>query len=360
MALTPVDRALDQLATQAEKATAVFNPFLEKTAAAGKAQEEFATKLSTLSQQLKDNVIGPKEYAAAFGQLTEEAQSVTKAFERGIEVTQRYTTVEEKRAMQLQEIADLLQQGAISEQTAARARAELSGDAARLAAEEKKIADARAAAARITAANMAPMELYDREVQQLSEHLQAGRISQETFDRAVAKATATFTNAESAAKGYDETVGDVGLKFNEISGVLSALPGPLGSFAGRLSGLASAGEGLGRVFSGGLSTGLATIGTSLASVVNPATVAAAAIAGIGAAATAVVSGLSSLEVETERLRNAADKLGVSFDFIQTLEQAAKMSGIAFETVNTAMTKLLKKFKLEIKIDMLLSGEKKKI
>jgi len=339
--LTQAERALNSLQAQVEKATKVFAPFTESSAGAARAQEQFAERFARLADQLRAKAVGPEEYAAAFAQLTEEAQQAADAFERGIEITQRYTTAEEDRAAQLREIADLVERGAITEQTAARARAELSGDAARLAEEEKKIAAARAEAARVTAANMTPMELYDQEVQQLTAHLAAGRINQETFDRAVAKATQTFTKAETAAKGYDKTVGDVGLKFNELSGVLSAIPGPIGNFAGRLSGLASAGEGLGRVFSGGLSSGLASIGTSLASVVNPATLAAAGIAGIGAAAAAVVSGLSSLEAETERLQNAADKLGVSFDFMQTLQKAAEMSGVSFDTVNGAMTRLLK-------------------
>jgi phage-related protein len=339
--LTQAERALNSLQAQVDRATKVFAPFTESSAGAARAQEQFAERFARLADQLQSKAVGPQEYAAAFAQLTEEAQQAADAFERGIEITQRYTTAEEDRAAQLREIADLVERGAITEQTAARARAELSGDAARLAEEEKKIAAARAEAARVTAANMTPMELYDQEVQQLTAHLAAGRINQETFDRAVAKATQTFTKAETAAKGYDKTVGDVGLKFNELSGVLSAIPGPIGNFAGRLSGLASAGEGLGRVFSGGLSSGLASIGTSLASVVNPATLAAAGIAGIGAAAAAVVSGLSSLEAETERLQNAADKLGVSFNFMQTLQKAAEMSGVSFDTVNGAMTRLLK-------------------
>lgn len=46
--LTPVDRALDKLAAQAEKATAVFVPFAEKSAAAGKAQEDLSAKFSAL------------------------------------------------------------------------------------------------------------------------------------------------------------------------------------------------------------------------------------------------------------------------------------------------------------------------
>jgi phage-related protein len=339
--LTQAERALNSLQAQVEKATKVFAPFTESSAGAARAQEQFAERFARLADQLQSKAVGPEEYAAAFAQLTEEAQQAADAFERGIELTQRYATAEEDRAAQLREIADLVEKGAISEQTAARARADLSGDAARLAEEERAIAAARADAAKVTAANMAPMEVYDQEVQRLTAHLAAGRINQETFDRAVAKATQTFTKAESAAKGYDKTVGDVGLKFNELSGVLSAIPGPIGNFAGRLSGLASASEGLTRVFAGGLTPGLASIGTSLASVVNPAALAAAGIAGIGAAAAGVVSGLSSLEAETERLQNAADKLGVSFDFMQTLQKAAEMSGVSFDAVNGAMTRLLK-------------------
>jgi hypothetical protein len=312
------------------------------------ADEKRSAELERLQGLLNANAITEETYvravevaSGAIDDATEVERNRQAVLSDGASLTASVATSEEKRAAELARIQTLLEAGAITEQTAARARADASGESDRLAEAERQLASARADAARITAANMTPMELYDREVQQLTAHLNAGRITQDTFDRAVSKATATFVKAESAAKGYDASVDSVGLKFNELSGILSAIPGPIGSFAGRLSGLASAGEGLSRVFSGGLSQGIAGIGSSLASVVNPATLAAAGIAAIGAAASAVVSGLSTLEKETERLQNAADKLGVSFRFIETLEQAATMSGVAFETVNGAMTKLLK-------------------
>lgn len=336
------------LAQESAASAAAFAEGARVTAANKTVDEQRAAQLERLSELLEMGAISQETFSRA----TEKALGVSDdlaALERerqavlseGASLTASVATSEEKRAAELARIQTLLEAGAITEQTAARARADVSGESDRLAEAERQVASARADAARITAANMTPMELYDREVQQLTAHLTAGRITQETFDRAVSKATATFVKAESAAKGYDKSVDGVGLKFNELSGILSAIPGPIGNFAGRLSGLASAGEGLSRVFSGGLSQGIAGIGTSLSSVVNPATLAAAGLAAIGAAASAVVSGLSSLEAETERLQNAADKLGVSFGFIETLEQAATMSGVAFETVNGAMTKLLK-------------------
>jgi hypothetical protein len=111
--LTPVDRALDKLAAQAEKATNVFTPFAEKTAAAGRAQEEFAKKFSSLADQLRDNVIGPQEYAAAFGRLTDEAKAAAAAFQEGLRITQQNQTAEQARTASLERLNELLKLGAI-------------------------------------------------------------------------------------------------------------------------------------------------------------------------------------------------------------------------------------------------------
>ena len=476
--LTPVDRALDNLAKQADKATSVFSPFAEKTAAAGRAQEDFAARLANLAQQLRANVIGPQEYAAAFGQLTEEAKQAAQQFERGLELTQRYTTADEDRASQLREIADLVEKGAISEQIAARARADISGENARVAETEKaRLAELnrlQSEASAITEKYRTDAERRVQIIEKLDAAIEAGRITEETYKRAIDDVTGATAEAAKAAQNRDallaegqrlteanrtaeekrvsalqrldelyasgaidlrtynaeamkatgvndqiakseaeraemgrraaaiieanmttmeraerdfaagaaeanrlreagllsdqeharqvqkladayakatiqanklgnetENAAKQGLKFNEISGILSALPGPIGNIAGRLSGLASAGEGLGRIFSGGFSAGLATLGTSLSALINPFTAVIAGFAALGAAASAVVGGLMTLEKETEQLQNAADKLGVSFGFMQTLKQAAEMTGVSFETVNLAMTKLLK-------------------
>jgi len=111
--LTPVDRALEKLAAQAEKATNVFTPFAEKTAAAGRAQEEFAAKFSALADQLRANLIGPQEYAAAFGRLTEEAKGTAAAFQEGLRITQQNQTAEQARTSGLERLNELLRLGAI-------------------------------------------------------------------------------------------------------------------------------------------------------------------------------------------------------------------------------------------------------
>jgi len=211
--LTPVERALAKLDDQAKTITSSFDRFAGSSSAAAAAQAKAAADLERLTQQLQAGAITAPEYARAFEELGNAVDAEVAAFER---------------------------------------------------------------AARTIEANLSPLQWYDAEVKVLAQDLEAGRIDQETFDRAIAKATATFTKAEAAAQGYSNAVEGAGkgnLQFNELSGILSSLPGPLGNVAGRLSGLSSAGEGLSRVFSGGLSSGLSSVGASVAGLVNPFTAA---------------------------------------------------------------------------------------
>jgi hypothetical protein len=62
---------------------------------------------------------------------------------------------------------------------------------------EKALAKAREEAARITEAARTPMEVYSDTVNMLAEHLNAGRITQDTFNRAVLKAGEEFERATS-------------------------------------------------------------------------------------------------------------------------------------------------------------------
>lgn len=278
-ALTPAERALESLGKKSEQVTRIFDQFAGTSDAAARAQAASVKSFEDLNRQLSSGQITAAEFAESFARLAEEAQREAAALER---------------------------------------------------------------AAKVTEANITPMQRYNREVSLLTEDLQAGRISQEVFDSALAKATASFTKAESAAVGYDKAVeaaGDGGaLKFNELSGILSALPGPIGNVAGRLSGLASAGEGLSRIFSGGLSQGLSSIGTSVAGLVNPFTVGVAAVAGFGAAAVAITKGLIDLESRVEALGNAALRLGTDFQTIEILGEAARRTGQSIDTVAAGLQK----------------------
>jgi phage-related minor tail protein len=277
--LTPVERALAKLDDQAKTITTSFDRFAGSSSAAAAAQAKAAGDLERLTQQLQAGTISAPEYARAFEELGNAVDAEVASFER---------------------------------------------------------------AARTIEANLSPLQLYDAEVRVLAQDLEAGRIDQETFDRAVSKATATFTKAETAAQGYSNAVEGAGkgnLQFNELSGILSALPGPLGNVAGRLSGLSSAGEGLSRVFGAGLSQGLTSIGASVAGLINPFTAAVAGVAAFGAAATAVARGLVNLEDRVERLSRLSTQLGVSFEFVQVLEEAGRRADVSIEQLSGSFARL---------------------
>jgi hypothetical protein len=214
--LTPVDRALDNLGKQAEKATAVFQPFAEKTAAAGKAQEEFAAKFESLAQQLRNGVVAPNEYAAAFGQLTEEAKAAAAAFQEGLRVTEQVRTAEERRAAELEKIESLLARGAISEETAARARDKATGSseaataaAAAAAAESQKVRDKLLQEGlKFTQQFSSEEEKRAQTIQQIDELLKAGVISEETYARALGQATGEAEKAAEAASKYQQVIED--------------------------------------------------------------------------------------------------------------------------------------------------------
>ena len=345
--LSQVDRQLQNLGKQAAAAGSLFNNFTASSAAAGAAQQQVATDIAFLGSAFKTGQISAQEYAAELQAVVGSAQTAAAAFAEGARITEQVATAEERRTAQLERLGQLLAQGAISEETYARASAEASGANQEAATAETDRAKALARAAQITQANLTPQQKYDAQVQELSSHLAAGRISQETYNSALSKAAQEMSKATSAAGKLDGSIQGAGgggtMQFNELSGVLSALPGPIGNVAGRLSGLSSAGQGLGKVFGGGagLSGGLANIGSSVAGLVNPFSLGLAAVTAFAAGASAVANGLLDLEARVEKLGNTADKLGVSFEFIQLLEEAGNRSGVSIDSVSSAFGKLQK-------------------
>jgi hypothetical protein len=317
-------------------------------------QEQREAELARLAGLLQQGVISEETYSRAVFVTSgahEAAQNAEAAraqlLQEGQAISARYATAEENRAATIAKLDSLLEAGAITQETYMRASIDALGINEQAAQSEEERAKATARAAQITQANLTPQQKYDAQVQELSDHLAAGRISQDTYNSALNKAASEWSKATIAADKFGTSVdgaGDGGtMKFNELSGVLSALPGPIGNVAGRLSGLSSAGEGLSKVFGGGagLSGGLTNIGASVAGLVNPFSLGLAAVTAFAAGATAVASGLLDLEDRVEKLGNTADKLGVSFEFIQLLEEAGNRSGVSIESVSSAFGKLQK-------------------
>jgi phage-related protein len=282
--LDPVQRALVGLGDQAEKLTSQFAKFSGGSEAAAAAQARFEQQSQDLINTLRDGGPGAAtQFAAAFERLTEAANKEAAAFQR---------------------------------------------------------------AQQITEANLTTLERFDRAQAELTEQLNAGRISLETYNRATENAAKGLTDAERAARGLavqqkeiDTAAESTTLKFNELSGVFSVLPGPLGNIAGRISGIASASEGLSRIFAGGLTAGFQGLVSSVTALINPFTLALAGITAFAAGATAVVRGLVALEDRVERLSRLATQLGVSFEFVQVLEEAGRRADVSIEQLSGSFARL---------------------
>ena len=280
--LDPVQKALRALGEETDKVASIFDKFTDTSEAAAKAQADTSKALQDLITARREGTVSAEEFAKAFERIRDAATQEAAALQRAAQITQE---------------------------------------------------------------NLTPLERYDAALAELDAQLQAGRISQETYTRATERAAKGLSDAERAARGFEaatdataDNAAKTTLKFNELSGVFSVLPGPLGNIAGRISGIASASEGLSRIFAGGLKAGIANIASSFAALANPITLAIAGIAAFAAAGTAIVRGLVDLEARVKGLGAAADQLGVSFQTIQVLEEAAARAGTSIEAASAGLQK----------------------
>ena len=281
--LTPVERALQRLGTETDKVGKVFEKFARDSEAGARAQARFQEQSSRLTESLKAGAINSQQYATEFERLAQAANEEAAALER---------------------------------------------------------------AARITEASLTPLERFSRQQAELTNQLNAGRITLDTYNKTIESSAKSLSDADRAAAGLaarqkeiEGSAGKTGLQFNQLSGIFAALPGPLGNIAGRISGLTSASQGLSQIFAGGLKSGVSGLAGSLTSLLNPATLAVAGIAAIGTIATQVAQGLVALEDRVERLGRLADQLGISFGFVQTLEEAGKRTDVSIEQLSGSFARL---------------------
>lgn len=343
--LTPVERALKQLETQTQSITAAFDKFKDSSAAAGAAQQRFASDFQVLENTLKAGLLTPQEFADEYTKLTQAARETAAAFEEGARIAAQNRTEEERRIPILEELSRLRRLGALDEESYSRAVAEASGANEAAAKAEQELARQRQRAEEIIRGNLTSLERAQRDyIAALTEVDRLENRKLLTERQAIAERERLTRVLEKAAAAQEKSAGATQtqtLKFNELSGIFAILPGRIGSVAGRLSGLASAGEGLSRAFAGNVSASLRGIGTAVAGLINPFTAAAGAIAGFGLAFRNITQGLIALDDRVEKLGNTADKLGVSFEFVQTLDEAARRSGTSIDAVSAAFGRLQK-------------------
>ena len=293
--LTPAERALEKLGQQAEKTLGDLNSFASGTSGAAQAAaDSFRQQFDGLAASLAAG-LNAEEYARQFGVLQDQVRETAAAFQEGARVTERFRTEDERRADELERLTDLLDLGAISEATYARAKASAVGDSERLVQAEKQRADAVAAASRIIKANLTPQERYDEEVQQLSEHLREGRLSQDQYNRALEKAQRDLDKTSDNAKKADTSLESLARNTKILAGIE-----------------------LGRLFVDGVQ--------AIANVFRDV-------------ANRVTTLVSSVNSGIDSLNDLSARTGINVEALQGYSLAAKLAGVDTEQFGTAVQRL---------------------
>jgi len=230
--LTPAERALENLGKQASKATSVFDEFAGTSATAAVAQFNASKSLSDLSDSLKRGEISAQEFASRYADLTAEINKEAAAFKR---------------------------------------------------------------AAEITKANVSSLERYDQTVAELDDQLRAGRISQETYNRALEKARTELDRTGNSAKSVDDDFE----KLNRSVSLLSRIE-------------------LGRLFVDGLQA----IGGVIRDVANQ-----------------IGSLVSSVSTSLDSINDLSARTGIGVEALQSYAFAAKLAGVDTEQFGAAVQKL---------------------
>lgn len=230
--LTPAERALEKLAGQASKATSVFDEFASTSAAAANAQFNASKSMADLADSLSRGEISAQEFASRYADLTDEINKEAAAFKR---------------------------------------------------------------AAQITADNISPAEKYSRTVAELDDQVRMGRISQETYNRALEKAKGDLDKTSTAVAKTDKSMESLARNTSILAGIE-----------------------IGRLFLDGLS--------AIGNVFQD----------IGSRVTSLVSSVNS---SVDTLNDFSARTGIGVEALQGYSLAAKLAGVDTEQFGAAVQKL---------------------
>ena len=200
-AMSGVEKAFQQLGTQADAVTGTLEKFASGNQAAADAQKQLATDLGFLVSALKTGQMTAQEFAADFDILKASAADTAAIFAAGASTTAAYATESQKAAASIAQVESQFKAGAISVETYESAIAKLSGATAKSAEDAAKLASAVAAGAATTARYATDTEKAAASQAVVNQQYAAGTISAETLARATADLSgATAKAAEDAAK----------------------------------------------------------------------------------------------------------------------------------------------------------------
>jgi hypothetical protein len=338
--LEKADKALLSFGRQMNAVGKQAGQFSNEMGDLPKAFGDIESELDLLAQRFKAGAIDQQYFTDRFKALKQAAKDNVAAFKEGAKLNEKYRSSTDKAASEQERLAVLFKKGAISSKTfnaamkeqaeiISRVKAEQNGSAAALqqfAANEER-------AAQITQNLATAEERLAVEQAELDRLFNLGVLSQDAYSRGTEQVTAKIT-------AMNPQVAKAGVEFNELTGILSLLPGPLGATFSRISSLSSGLKGLSKTFGGGLKQGLAGIGQSLGGLSAGAVVAGGAFVGAGLAIAGVVKGAVSLEKEVEDISRSARLLGTDFGFLQSLKVSSDRAGRSFSELQEPIARFL--------------------
>lgn len=284
--------AAQKAANEAEQITRRYQTETEKRAAT----------IADLDEKLKAGLISEETYRRAIDDttgVTKAAADAEKArndlLKQAQDTTAKYATEEEKRAEELDRVKKLLDQGLVTEQTYARALAEANGEKKKTEEAERARAKALSDAAAIIKSVITPQEKYDETVTNLRQHLEAGRLSQEQYNRALEKAQADLDKAGKEANKTDKNIE----KLSKNVSLLAKIE------VGRL-----------------LIDGFRALGNAFTSVTSQ-----------------ITNVVGSVNSSIDTLNDFSNRTGIGVEALQGYSLAAKMAGVDTEAFGTAVQKL---------------------
>jgi phage-related protein len=348
--LTPVEKALQALSSEAEKATSSFDKFADTSAAAAEAQQRASESFAQLSTQLQKNQLSASEFVDQFQQLGVAVNAEAEAFARAAEITQSVITPAEEFRRKLAELDEQVSAGRISAETYAAAVEALqkqysSLDTTLTTVQERagKVAQIFGSVGDVFTSVSGAASGIGNAIKAISEA--GSSVIQFGFD--IAKATAAFKVFQAVTSSYNVPQGILGLvlnlgKFLTVIKVAEVAAAQLGV---DISGVADAATKASLVFAGfkvgallgldkAIAPAIATLGTQLPNALARVGVPLAATNAAGAAITATFTRLLGFSIPGFGQLAAAVYTGVRA-FVAAKDRAFDLAEQLREGVTTA-------------------------
>lgn len=334
--LAKADKALKGFSAQLNGVGKAMDKFASDTGELPVAMQNLVNQTAMLGDEFRRGAIPPEEMVKILRLVKEEANLLADTFKYGESVTAKYTSKTTIAKKEQERLDKALELGAIdmdiynkASKAVTKTILQQSNAYKQRQAALSKDAQNIARAKQVTASVVTAQERYQKELIELNSLLKNSYISQETYNRALAKAQKTYKGVQTGARQLNTTLA-------EGVGVFALLPGPIGSAAARISSFFSAANGLTSLMKGGFN--LSSVVTGFMKFVNPVTLATAAIFGFTTAAAAAFAGLKQLETQVELTDRAARLIGSSFDFAQGIQIATERVGRSFKETQEPLSR----------------------